>query len=135
LKLLFASDVPLRGLHGSVAEEKLNLFQFASTAMTQARTSAAKIVGCQIAYAGLPGAPLHRIPDHVGCDASFLSLSPFQNPPEYFSLAHSRMAEPGIEKLLAPRRYRYRSQPFSFPNQIDNDPTTIPRLELVEAQT
>jgi hypothetical protein len=30
LKLLFASDVPLRCLHGSVAKQKLNLFQFAS---------------------------------------------------------------------------------------------------------
>jgi|SRR5882724_4845138 len=37
LKLLFASDVPLRGLHRSVAKEKLNLFQFASTTMAQAR--------------------------------------------------------------------------------------------------
>jgi hypothetical protein len=51
LKLLFASDVPLRGLHRSVIEEKLNLFQFASTTIAQARASAAKIVGCQIAYA------------------------------------------------------------------------------------
>jgi hypothetical protein len=53
LKLVFASDVPLRGLHRSVAKEKLNLFQFASTTMAKARASAAKIVGCQIAYAGL----------------------------------------------------------------------------------
>src|SRR6266403_1940816 len=37
LKLLFASDVPLRGLHRSVAKEKLNLFQFASTTMAEAR--------------------------------------------------------------------------------------------------
>src|SRR5258706_16475300 len=109
LKLLFASDVPLRGLHRSVTEEKLNLFQFASTTMAQARASAAKIVGCQIAYAGLPGASLHRVPDYVSCHASFLSHSPLQNPPEYFSLAHSRMPEPGIEKLLAPRRHRHRS--------------------------
>jgi hypothetical protein len=34
------------------------------------------------------------------------SCSPLQNPPEYFSLAHSRTTEPGAEKLLAPRRYR-----------------------------
>jgi hypothetical protein len=35
LKLPFASDVPLRGLHRSVTEEKLNLFQFPSTTMAQ----------------------------------------------------------------------------------------------------
>ncbi len=91
------------------AKEKLNLFQFASTTMAQARASAAKIVGCQIVYAGLPGAPLHRVPDYVGCHASFLSHSLLQNTPEYFFLAHSRMPEPCIEKLFAPRRHRYRS--------------------------
>jgi hypothetical protein len=135
LKLLFASDVPLRGLHRSVPEEKLNLFQLASTTMAEARARSAKIVGCEIAYAGLPGAPLHRVPDYVGCHTSFLSYSPLQNPPEYLSLSHSRMPEPGIEKLFAPRRYRYGSQSFSFPDQIDNDPTTLPRLQLVEVQT
>jgi hypothetical protein len=37
LKLLFASDVPLRCLHRSVAKQKLNLFEFASTAMAAGR--------------------------------------------------------------------------------------------------
>src|SRR5258708_25927199 len=109
LKVRVGYDVTVRGLHRSVTEEKLNLFQFASTTMAQARASAAKIVGGQIAYAGLPGASLHRVPDYVSCHASFLSHSPLQNPPEYFSLAHSRIPEPGIEKLLAPQRHRHRS--------------------------
>lgn len=78
LKLLFASDVPLRCLHRSVAKQKLNLFHFASTTMTQAGASAAKIMGCQIVYTGLFGAPLHRIPDYVGCHASVLSRSTLQ---------------------------------------------------------
>ena len=52
LKLLFASDVPLRGLHRSVPKEKLNLFHFASPTIAQARASVSKIVGCQISYAG-----------------------------------------------------------------------------------
>ena len=88
------------------AKEKLNLFQFAPTTMAQACASAAKVVGCQIAYAGLPGAPLHCVPDYVGCHASFLSYSPLQNPPECFSLTHSRMSEPGIEKQYFLKRSR-----------------------------
>jgi hypothetical protein len=72
LKLLFASDVPFRGLHRSVAKEKLNLFQFASATMAQARASPAKIVGRQITYAGLSGAPLHGVPDDIGRHASSL---------------------------------------------------------------
>jgi hypothetical protein len=92
-----------------VAEQKLDLFEFAATIMAESGTGATKVVGLQVGYAGLPGAPLHRVPDYVGCHGSFVSHSTLQNPPEYFSLAHSRMPEPGIEKLLAPRRYRYRS--------------------------
>ncbi len=45
LKLLFASDVPLRCLHRSVAKQKLNLFEFASTTMAEPGASATKIVG------------------------------------------------------------------------------------------
>ena len=39
-----ASDVPLRRLYRRVTEQELNLFEFASSAMTEAGTSAAKIM-------------------------------------------------------------------------------------------
>ena len=39
--------------------------------MAQARASKT-IVGCQIAYAGLSGTPLTRVPDYVGCHAGLL---------------------------------------------------------------
>src|ERR1700685_2405311 len=81
LKLLFASDVPLCSLHRSVAEEKLNLFQFASTTVAEACACATQIVGCQIADAGLPSAPFHRIPHYVSCHAGILSHSALQNSP------------------------------------------------------
>jgi hypothetical protein len=55
-----------------MAKEKLNLFQFPSTTMAKTRASAAKIVGCQIVYASMSGAPLHRVPDNVGCHSSWL---------------------------------------------------------------
>jgi hypothetical protein len=63
---------------------------------------AAKIVGCQIGYAGLLGAPLNRIPDDVGRHAIFLPLSLFRNSSEYSPFAHGRMLEPCIQKLLGP---------------------------------
>jgi hypothetical protein len=42
-----------------VANQKLNLFQFASRAVTQAGAGAAKDRAVQIAYSDLSGAPLH----------------------------------------------------------------------------
>src|ERR1700731_211649 len=65
---------------------------------------ATKVMRCQIGYASLTGTSLHRIPNNIGCHTGFLSRSPLQNPPKYLSLDNSRMPEPSIEKLLAPRR-------------------------------
>lgn len=45
LQFLFAADVSLRYLHRSVAEQKLNLFQFAAAIMAEAGTGATKVVG------------------------------------------------------------------------------------------
>ena len=55
-----------------MAKEKLNLLQFASTTMAEPGASAAKIVRRQIVYAGVSGAPLHRVPDDIGRHASSL---------------------------------------------------------------
>jgi hypothetical protein len=109
LELLFASDVPFRCLHRSVAKQKLNLFQLASTAMAKPGTCATQVVGCQIVYAGLSDAPLHCVPDYVGSHASSVNNSALQDSSEYFSVADSRVPEPGIDKLLAPRRHGNRS--------------------------
>ena len=54
LKFLFAPDVALSCLDRSVAKQKLNLFQFASTTMAEPSASATKIVGGQMVYAGPP---------------------------------------------------------------------------------
>jgi len=62
LKFWRASDVPLGRLHRRVAKQKLNLFQFASGAVAEASTSAAKIVRCEMVKADLPGVSFHRAP-------------------------------------------------------------------------
>ena len=85
-----------------MSKQELNLFDLAAAIMAESGTGATKIVGRQVGYASLAGAPLDRIPDYVGCYASFLSLSVLRNPSEYFSFAHARMPEPGIHKLPAP---------------------------------
>jgi hypothetical protein len=46
-----------------MAEQKLGLFEFASTSVAETRATATKIVGCQIAYAGTLGTTFDRIPD------------------------------------------------------------------------
>jgi len=74
LQLLFAPDVSLRRLDGSVPEQKTNLFKFAVAIVAESGTGTTKIVWRQIRDASLSRTPLDRIPDHVGRHASFLSL-------------------------------------------------------------
>jgi hypothetical protein len=116
-----------------MAGQKLDLFEFASASMAEARAAATKIVRCQIAYAGLIGATFDRIPDYVGCHPSILSRSVLQNPSEHFPLLHARMAQPDIYKPLAPIRHRHRSNPSALALQIDNGPVALPQLQLIIA--
>jgi hypothetical protein len=116
-----------------MAEQKLNLFEFASTSMADVRATATKIVRCQIAYAGQLGATFDRIPDYVGCHPSVLSRSILQNPSEHFPIVHARMAEPDIYKSLAPVRHRHRSNPSALALQIDNGPVALPQLQLIQS--
>ena len=44
-----------------MAKEKLDLLEFASTTMAQASARAAKIMGCQIGYAGMSGTSLEPV--------------------------------------------------------------------------
>jgi hypothetical protein len=102
LEFLFAADVSLRCLDGSVAKQKSNLFELAATIMTESGTGATKVVRRQIEYAGLPGATLDGVPDDIRGHASLLSLSRFRNSSEYSSLANPGMREPCIQQLLGP---------------------------------
>jgi hypothetical protein len=109
-----------------VAEQKLDLFEFGAPYVAEAGATATKVMRCQIVYADPLGTSFDCIPDHVGIDAGFLARSILQNPSEYLSLPHTRMAEPNIHKALAPSWHRYCSQPSAFANQIDNDPVALP---------
>jgi hypothetical protein len=135
LQFLFAPDVSFRCLDGSVPKQDPDLFEFAAAIMAESGTGATKVVGRQIDYAGRPSASLDRIPDHVRGHASLLSPSHFRNSSEYTSLANPRTREPCIQQLLGPRRHRHCSQPSSLTDQIDDDPTSLPDLQLLQSQS
>jgi hypothetical protein len=55
MQFLFAADISLGCLDGSVAKQKPNLFEFAAAIMAESGTGATKVGGRQMGYAGLPG--------------------------------------------------------------------------------
>ena len=131
-EVLLASDVSFRRLHRGVAKQNLKRFDFATTCVAKAGAATAKIVRCTIDN-GLA----HRLTasqTDVGGHASFLSRSVFENSSECFALVYSRTTEPDVHKTLAPGRHGYRSQPFVFANQADNDPVALPQSKLIQPQ-
>ena len=100
LQFLPASDVLLRCLHRGMAKKELNLFEFASCAVTESSASAAKVVRCEMFDADLLGISRHGGPDYVGSHAGtqFRPVSP--DPPEGFAVTHSCIAEPRSTSAL-----------------------------------
>jgi hypothetical protein len=94
-----------------------------------------KIVRCQMVNAGSLSTPFDCIPHNVCSHASIPSRFILQNASEHSPLAHARMAEPNINKPLAPCRHGYGSQSSALANQIDNDPVALPQLKLIQSQT
>jgi len=88
-EVLPASDVPFGCLHGRVTKEKLNLFEFPSSTMTEAGAGATKIVGRETVNADSLGTSLHRIPDYVACNSLILPGPILRNSSEHFAFSHS----------------------------------------------
>ena len=69
LQTLLASEILLRRLHRDVAEQELNLLQFASGCMTKACTGPAEVVWRDFRQAELCGIFLYDMPDDLFCHA------------------------------------------------------------------
>ena len=62
---LCAAQVPLGGLDGHVAEQKLNLFQLAACCVAETSTRAAAVVRGQFLQPSRLGVLLHHVPYHL----------------------------------------------------------------------
>jgi hypothetical protein len=63
-ELLFATQVTLRGLDGDVAQQELNLVEFAASQMTEPGARPPQVVRCQLFYVGDLGGFSHDLPKH-----------------------------------------------------------------------
>ena len=64
-QLLFAAEISLRGLNAHVSKKKLNLFEFASSHMTQTGASASQIIRREAADTRLRSKFFNYAPDHL----------------------------------------------------------------------
>ena len=64
-KSLFTTDIFFRGLHRDVAQQKLNLFQFAPGVVAEAGTQSSKVMGREFYDSHLACVLLYDMPDHL----------------------------------------------------------------------
>ena len=100
-----------------MTEQALNLFEFASSAMTETGASATKIMGCEMVNADSLGVSFYRIPDNISGHSTVQHRPCFEIRPEYFAFSYSLIAEPNIDQILTPLRHGYCSQPSARPYQ------------------
>jgi len=62
---LCAAQVPLGGLDGHVAEQKLNLFQLAACRVTETSARSVAVVRCQPLHPSRLAILLHYVPHHL----------------------------------------------------------------------
>src|ERR1039457_1569360 len=98
--------------------------------MTQARATAAEVMGSEVRNSGLPGRSLHHMPNGLGRDVV---------PPDHAVSADSAKNEagrnrgslrPDIHRLFDPTRHRNRSDVFALADQIGHDPVLLPHLQI-----
>jgi hypothetical protein len=72
-----------------MAEKELDLFEFSSGSVAEARTGSAKIMRCEMVEADSLGISFDRVPDNVGGRSKIQLGSAFADPRENLDAAHA----------------------------------------------
>ncbi len=134
LQTLLAAEILFRRLHRDVAEQELDLLQFASGCVTQACTGPAEVVWRDFRQAELCGIFLHDMPDDLLCHAVAPGCSGFANAPKQFSTRNCSCIHPFINSLLDPVWNRNSPDVACLAYQIDYRPMIFTALKVVEKE-
>src|ERR1700691_2410749 len=110
-------------------EQKLDLLQFASGQMAQARATAAEVMGSEICDSGPPGSPLHNMPNGFRCDVLPPDRASSANSAEDKTGRHPGSLCPAIDRAFHPVRHRNRSHVLTLPDQVGHNPVLLTDLK------
>src|ERR1700689_2748082 len=115
-------------------EQKLDLLQFASGQMAQARATAAEVMGSEICDSGPPGGPLHHVPNGFRCDVLPPDRASSANSAEDKIGRDSGSPGPAIDRAFHPVRHGNRSNVLPLPDQVGDNPVFLTDLKVVDLQ-
>ena len=117
-----------------MAQEELNLVQFAASFTTQPCARATKIVGCQFVDSCSLGAILDDVPHDPLRDACSPGLARPANTSEHASPAYSGGLAPSVNGRLDPVGNRYCADVSAFADQVDDGSVILPLLNVRKLQ-
>ena len=121
-------------LHRRVAQEELDLFQFASGGAAQSGTGPPKVVRRQVVHARLSGELLNDVPGKLLGHAFAPSLARAADATEDLSRFDCRSVDPRAEFAINPVRHRDSPYVAAFAAQVYDRPMSLPLLELIDCQ-
>lgn len=134
LQLLLAAEVTLRGLNRYVAEQKLDLFEFAATEMTQSSAGSPEIMRGNVLDPSPSRRCLNHLPNHLGGHAATAHAATLVDGAEYSSPANPRCLPPIVKPRFDPSGHRYSTDVSALPHEIGDDPVALSQLQILPAQ-
>src|SRR5258708_31278611 len=108
-QMLPRAKIPLRGLHGRMSQQQLNLLKFAATGAAQLGAGATTIVGCNSGDTCGLCVRLHELPDDLLAQAVANDAVRAIHGAENATLHHTRRSDPGVDGHFYPRWHRRRA--------------------------
>lgn len=117
-----------------MAEQELNLLQFAAAGMAQLGAGSPQVVRRDALQSRSLAAALHHIPDHVLRDSLTPNLARPAHRTKNLSLRDSGGHRPLVECVFRPRRYRNGANVPALADQVHDSPVLLPLLHVAHLQ-
>jgi hypothetical protein len=111
-----------------VAEQELDLLQFAAGEMTETGARASQVVGRQLVDAGASRSGAHDIPEHLRRHAVAPDSASLVDRAEHWAVRDGRRGDPRVDMVLHPRGDGHRSHVSAFADEIRNHPVLLALL-------
>src|SRR5262249_38715110 len=119
-------------LNRGVSEQKLNLFQLASSDMTEPRIAVTQIMWGKVEYSSLFGGGSDDVSNGLRGDPVAPDLPILVNSPKDYSVRDEAPGDTFVERGLCPAWNRYRSDALPLAQQIRNCPMIFPDLQVCD---
>jgi hypothetical protein len=117
-----------------VAQEKLDLLEFATRQVTQSRTGAAKVVRCQVLDAGACRRNPDDVPKHLRRHPAAPDPSGLVDGAEHRALSDGGGRCPGVDRGFDPPRDRHGPDVTALADQIGYDPVFFSLLDGLQRE-